>query len=199
MRSPAATGVRGESDGLPGDDEADSIGHESLRGRALALTAPAASRKPSRRALARSQLCPSRSGRYNHAVPRPLPKSALERLGRRIVATDHPERADILQLHELLAGYGPVLASAVERVSAKVGIIPSSRVKTTGTIIEKLRRNGGHTLSSIHDLGGMRLVVTGGRAAQDRMAEGIREAFADGDRAPRLIDRRLTPVHGYRV
>jgi len=147
----------------------------------------------------RLQLCPRRSERYNHSVPRPLSKSALERLGRRIVATDDPQPADIEQLYELLAAYGPVLAAAVDMVSLEIGSIPSSRVKTTGTIVDKLRRNGGHTLSSIHDLGGMRVVVTGGRAAQDEVAEQIRAVFADATRAPRLIDRRLEPVHGYRA
>ncbi|MHB1570601.1 MAG: RelA/SpoT domain-containing protein [Solirubrobacteraceae bacterium] len=141
----------------------------------------------------------NRSWRYNHRVPRPLSKSALERLGRRLVASDPPRRADIEQLHVLLAAYGPVLSSAVDRVSEEVGLIPSSRVKTTSTIMEKLRRNGGHTLSSIHDLAGMRLVVPGGRAAQDQMAERIRGVFMDGVRAPRTIDRRLEPVQGYRA
>jgi ppGpp synthetase/RelA/SpoT-type nucleotidyltranferase len=84
-------------------------------------------------------------------------------------------------------------------VSDGVGIVPSSRVKTTTTLVEKLRRNGGHTLSSIHDLGGMRLVVAGGRAEQDQMAERIRNLFTDGGRAPRMIDRRHEPVQGYRA
>ena len=132
-------------------------------------------------------------------MPRPLSKSALERLGRRLVASDQTERADIEQLHLLLAAYGPVLASAVEVVSAEVGQVPSSRIKNTGTITEKLRRNGGHTLGSIHDLGGMRLVVTGGRAEQDRVGERIRQLFVDEARAPRVIDRRVEPMQGYRA
>jgi len=132
-------------------------------------------------------------------VTRPLSKSALERLGRRLVATDQAEAADIEQLHVLLAAYGPVLASAVDVVSAEVGLVPSSRVKNTGTITEKLRRNGGHTLGSIHDLGGMRLVVSGGRAVQDRVAGQVRELFAADARTPRLIDRRVEPIQGYRA
>ena len=92
-----------------------------------------------------------------------------------------------------------MLAGAVEVVSAEVGQVPSSRVKNTGTITEKLRRNGGHTLGSIHDLGGMRLVVTGGRAEQDRVGERIRQLFVDEARAPRVIDRRVEPMQGYRA
>ena len=92
-----------------------------------------------------------------------------------------------------------MLAGAVEVVSAEVGQVPSSRIKNTGTITEKLRRNGGHTLGSIHDLGGMRLVVTGGRAEQDRVGERIRQLFVDEARAPRVIDRRVEPMQGYRA
>jgi ppGpp synthetase/RelA/SpoT-type nucleotidyltranferase len=132
-------------------------------------------------------------------VPRPLSKSALERLGRRLVATDQAAPGDIERLHVLLAAYGPVLASAVDTVSSEIGLVPSSRLKNTGTIIEKLRRNGGHTLSSIHDLGGMRLVVAGGRTGQDQVAEKIRRLFATEARPPRLIDRRVDPVQGYRA
>jgi ppGpp synthetase/RelA/SpoT-type nucleotidyltranferase len=132
-------------------------------------------------------------------VTRPLSNSALERLGRRLVAGDQPQEQDIEQLHTLLASYGPVLASSVDRVSATIGFVPSSRVKTTATILEKLRRNGGHTLSSVHDLAGMRIVVSGGRTEQDRVAEQICEAFSDGSRTPRTIDRRLQPVQGYRA
>jgi hypothetical protein len=132
-------------------------------------------------------------------VTRPLSKSALERLGRRLVAGDQPQRVDIEQLHLLLGAYGPVLASSVDLVAAEVGLIPSSRVKTTATLVEKLRRNGGHTLSSIHDLAGMRLVVPAGRAEQDRVVEQICGLFVDGARPPRLIDRRVRPVQGYRA
>lgn len=92
-----------------------------------------------------------------------------------------------------------MLAEAVEVVSAEVGVVPSSRVKTTGTIIEKLHRNGGHTLRSIHDLGGMRFVVVGGRDEQDRAAELIRRAFVSGSRPPRIIDRPREPVQGHRA
>jgi hypothetical protein len=143
--------------------------------------------------------CGSRCRRYNQAVPRPLSKSALESLGRRLVASDQPEQADIEQLHVLLAAYGPVLGSAVDAVAAAVGQVPSSRVKNTVTINEKLRRNGGHTLGSMQDLGGMRLVVNGGRDEQDRVAEEVWALFADEVRAPRLIDRRVEPTHGYRA
>lgn len=141
----------------------------------------------------------TRANRYNPSMPRPLSTSALERLGRRLVSADRPAAADIEQLHVLLAGYRPVLSSAAALVAAETGIVPSSRVKNTGTIVEKLRRSGGSKLSSMHDLGGMRLIVTGGRETQDQVVEQIRQLFMDARREPRLIDRRLEPIQGYRA
>lgn len=99
----------------------------------------------------------------------------------------------------MLAAYGPVLSSAAELVAQEVGVVPSSRVKNTGTILEKLHRSGGHTLGSIYDLGGMRLVVDGGRVAQDQVAAQVLDLFANESRGPRLIDRRARPVQGYRA
>lgn len=126
-------------------------------------------------------------------------KCRVRALGQAARRGDRPERADIEQLHVLLGAYGPVLASSVGLVAAEVGSIPSSRVKTTGTIVEKLRRSGGHTLSSMHDLGGMRLVVPGGRAEQDVVVEQVCGVFGGGGRAPKVIDRRVHPVQGYRA
>jgi ppGpp synthetase/RelA/SpoT-type nucleotidyltranferase len=42
-------------------------------------------------------------------------------------------------------------------------------------------------------------VVPGGRIEQDRVVEQIREVFVDGARMPKLIDRRVQPVQGYRA
>jgi len=137
--------------------------------------------------------------RYNLTVPRPLSNSALERLGRRLVATDRPEQSDVEGLHVLLSAYSPVLASAVDAVARDIGVVSASRIKNTGTILEKLRRNGGHTLSSIQDLAGLRVVVDGGRAEQDRVVERLTATFLSAARAPRIVDRRARPVQGYRA
>lgn len=132
-------------------------------------------------------------------VSRPFSRSAIERLGRQLVAADQPGRVQIEQLQVLLTAYGPVLTGAVTLVTEETGVVPSARVKTTGTLLDKLRRNGGHTLSSIHDLGGMRLIVAGDRSGQDELADQIRHLFADGSREPRVVDRRLDPVQGHRA
>jgi ppGpp synthetase/RelA/SpoT-type nucleotidyltranferase len=132
-------------------------------------------------------------------VPRPISNSALERLGRRLVATDHPQQSDIDELHLLLAAYSPVLARTVDAVTTNVGVVSASRIKNTGTILEKLRRGGGHTLSTIQDLAGLRVVIDGGRAEQDRVVQRLVAAFSDTPRPPRVVDRRAQPVKGYRA
>jgi hypothetical protein len=73
------------------------------------------------------------------------------------------------------------------------------RIKTTGTLVDKLRREPHLKLKTIRDVAGARIVIDGGRWEQDRVAERITEAFADCPKAPDLIDRREKPSHGYRA
>ncbi len=102
-------------------------------------------------------------------------------------------------LNELLLAYRAVLSDTVDRVQHVTGLRASSRVKTRTTTIEKLKRHGGSWLKSMQDLAGMRIVVQGGRAVQDRVVERVVAEFAGGRRPPLVIDRRLTPMHGYRA
>lgn len=139
-----------------------------------------------------------RSVRYNDAMALPLSRSQIERLGERLVAGDRPEPEDVAQLNDLLLAYRQVLTQAVERVESATALRPSSRVKTRGTTIEKLRRQGGSWLKSMHDLAGMRLVVLD-RAAQDQVVARLVAEFVDGRRRPEVIDRRKYPSHGYRA
>jgi ppGpp synthetase/RelA/SpoT-type nucleotidyltranferase len=48
-------------------------------------------------------------------------------------------------------------------------------------------------------LAGLRVVVHGTRADQDEIAARIGALFSDGDRQPKLIDRRADPRAGYRA
>jgi ppGpp synthetase/RelA/SpoT-type nucleotidyltranferase len=91
-------------------------------------------------------------------MPRPISTSQIERLGLRLVRAAPPANEDLELLHELLAAYSEVLEGAVERVRVGLSIAPTSRIKNTGTILEKLQRYGGSWLKSIHDLAGMRIV-----------------------------------------
>ncbi|MDO9355770.1 MAG: RelA/SpoT domain-containing protein [Solirubrobacteraceae bacterium] len=131
--------------------------------------------------------------------PLPLSRTQIEKLGKRLVAGDRPDPDDLLLLNELQLAYREVLATTVERVAAVVPYKPTSRVKTQSTTLDKLRLNGGSWLSSIQDLGGMRLVGSFDRNGQDAVVGAIVDVFADADRAPKVVDRRERPSSGYRA
>jgi ppGpp synthetase/RelA/SpoT-type nucleotidyltranferase len=86
---------------------------------------------------------------------------------------------------------------AIARVRDQLSLAPTSRIKNTGTILEKLRRNGGSGLKSMQDLGGMRIVGAFDRRGQDEVVQHVCDLFAGEARAPKVIDRRIEPMHGY--
>lgn len=128
-----------------------------------------------------------------------LTKSQIERLGYRLLGSTQPAGDDLAALHELLLTYGDSLADAVATVQRDLGITPTARIKTTGTILEKLERHGGSWLKSIQDIAGMRIVGNVGRAGQDALVARLIELFADAGRRPKIVDRRADPSHGYRA
>jgi ppGpp synthetase/RelA/SpoT-type nucleotidyltranferase len=131
-------------------------------------------------------------------MTRPLSSSQIERLGIRLIQSAAPADDDLALLHQVLAYYSEVLAGAVERVRG-LELAPTSRVKNTGTILEKLERYGGSWLKSIHDLAGMRIVRIANRNEQDALVERVVRLFSEESRAPRVVDRRAAPVQGYRA
>ncbi|RKQ86618.1 ppGpp synthetase/RelA/SpoT-type nucleotidyltransferase [Solirubrobacter pauli] len=116
-----------------------------------------------------------------------------------MIARDDPADADITELHQLLEAYDDVLTATLTRVRDAIDVAPTSRVKNTGTILEKLERHGGSWLKSIHDLAGMRIVVDRDRNAQDALVSELIKLFGDEAREPKVIDRRESPSHGYRA
>lgn len=132
-------------------------------------------------------------------MPLPLSRSQIDRLGKRLIAADKPTLADVERLNELLLAYREVLTEAVDRVEGATGLRPSSRIKTRGTTIDKLRRGRGSSLKMMQDLAGMRLVVGPTRAEQDAVVAKLVEEFSDGRKEPQVIDRRAVPSHGYRA
>ncbi|WP_217575371.1 hypothetical protein [Streptomyces sp. GbtcB7] len=128
----------------------------------------------------------------------PFSKSQITRLGERLVRADEPSDEDLAALSQLLIAYDDTLASALELVR-DLGFDPTSRVKNTGTILEKLARHGGSWLKSIQDLAGMRIVLDGDRAVQDEAVHLITEAFMSAEREPKIMDRRSQPSQGYRA
>lgn len=134
---------------------------------------------------------------YGLVVAQRMTRSQIERLGVRLVSTSPPAQEDLDTLHELLVVYADALADAVVRVHEHLGIVPTSRVKNTGTILEKLERFGGSWLKSIEDLAGMRIVGGLDRDGQDRLVEQLVALFDHGARPPKVVDRREHPVQGY--
>jgi ppGpp synthetase/RelA/SpoT-type nucleotidyltranferase len=130
-------------------------------------------------------------------VASPLSKSQVERLGKRLVASGEPADADLQLLHELLLSRSSALEVAIACVRDHLQLAPTSRIKNTGTILEKLRRNSGSGLKSMQDLAGMRIVGTFDRRGQDEVVQSVCGLFAGEARAPKVIDRRVAPMHSY--
>jgi ppGpp synthetase/RelA/SpoT-type nucleotidyltranferase len=93
--------------------------------------------------------------------------------------------------------YEAELERAVLRVRSELDVLPTSRVKNTSTILEKLRRHGGSWLKSIQDVAGMRIVDSLDRNGQDALVAEIVTLFGGERRRPRVVDRRARPMHGY--
>jgi hypothetical protein len=140
-----------------------------------------------------------RASRYKWSVRLPLPRTQIEKLGIRLVAESPPDPRDLDALHALLRVYGEVLGETVAVVRAETGLAPTARIKNTGTILEKLHRYGGSWLKSIQDLAGMRIVCDFDRNGQDALVADLVRLLDEKSRSPKVVDRRLAPVQGYRA
>lgn len=132
-------------------------------------------------------------------VPLPFSKNQARRLGERLKAGDRPSVDDLALLESLLEAYDEVLEVAVKKVRDGLNVRISSRIKNTGTILEKLRRPGA-SLNTIQDLAGMRIVMDeGGRRAQDSLVARLLNLFEEPAHPVKQIDRRADPRSGYRA
>lgn len=95
----------------------------------------------------------------------------------------------------------PGVLDQVERQLGELGFEAVTRVKTTGTLVDKLRRDKTLKLRSIHDFAGARIVLglDATRLDQDVAAARIAEEFASCAKPSIMKDRRTTPSHGYRA
>ena len=126
-------------------------------------------------------------------------RSKVERLGRQLLSEFPPSSERVDELHQLLGAYDDALTTAVQRIESVLGVATTSRLKNTGTILEKLRRHGGSFLSKIQDLAGVRIVEDIGIADQNVLMNRVVELFKDGSKLPKVIDRRVDPRQGYRA
>jgi ppGpp synthetase/RelA/SpoT-type nucleotidyltranferase len=153
----------------------------------------------------------------------PISGSAFDRLGKRL-ADGGVTGLDLDQFTEIRLAYGQALEKVQAGLSA-IGLPATGRVKTSGTLVEKLRRTPGLTIRGVHDLAGCRVVlrstqfpagttingqtlqrdheVSDGRFLQDHILKTVLQAFDEQhehvSRAPKVLDRRENPSAGYRA
>lgn len=125
-------------------------------------------------------------------------KSQIDKLGDRL-RKGTPRDGDEELLFAVLQSRRQVLSTVVERLrmiqlADGTSLEPSSRVKTIGTLVEKLQRVG-IGLSSVDDLAGARVVVGESRGTQDLVRDRILELFPGA----KVNDRRVVPSSGYRA
>lgn len=126
-------------------------------------------------------------------MPLPISRSALDALGKRL-RTSQVSPEDWAILEQVLEAYQAAL-DEVQGTLTSVGLVSTSRVKSTGTLVEKLLR--GSSFKSIQDVAGARIVTGGGLEQQDRVVDAIQRVF--GQSSCRTVDRRQSPNHGYRA
>jgi ppGpp synthetase/RelA/SpoT-type nucleotidyltranferase len=134
----------------------------------------------------------------------PISGSQVKKLTKRLRdGAETPE--DLHALADILIYYRQVLERAHTEVARLCAETPHAepmapRVKTLKTTLQKLHRQPDlRSLAQIRDLAGLRVVVHGTRADQDDVVARIATKLPDGDRPPKIIDRRLDPRSGYRA
>lgn len=94
-------------------------------------------------------------------MPRSFSRSQIDKLGRRLAAGGPVAPDDEAMLAQLLRDYRVVLEAVEPLVHRASGATTTGRVKTIGTLVDKLRR--GTRLSAVQDVAGIRVVVGGSR------------------------------------
>jgi hypothetical protein len=118
----------------------------------------------------------------------------IVKLGKRLRDAEEPAPGDLTMLGEVLIQYDQALIATSAQLHS-IGLQPTTRLKTSGTIIDKLRRQPAIDLKHIHDLAGARIVQPMTLDQQDAVASEILNAFPGS----KLLDRRETPSFGYRA
>lgn len=128
----------------------------------------------------------------------------MNALGRRLADSEVPSAADLEMLTQVQDEYMQPLeqtgAILRERLNLErhgtfrgVELTASSRLKTTGPIIDKLRRTT--RLSTMQDIVGYRIVGDLTLRQQDELVAELKKCFSGA----RVVDRRARPMFGYRA
>jgi ppGpp synthetase/RelA/SpoT-type nucleotidyltranferase len=132
-------------------------------------------------------------------VTLPTSRNQIDKLGKRLATLGRVDGSDRELFSQILDYYQSVLDD-VCAILGTSNFRPTSRVKTTTTLAEKLSREHGIQLSRINDVAGARVVVEGGHLAQDAAVQGIVDLFSEEEsHKPLVIDRRVDPRQGYRA
>ncbi|MFF6774383.1 hypothetical protein ACFY8W_12550 [Streptomyces sp. NPDC012637] len=137
-----------------------------------------------------------------------MSKSAIQRLGKRLQEPDGATDDALSQLEELLIDYDDLLSAArgvidnlCDALSWPLGV--THRLKTTDTLIQKLRRakeKGESTnLARVQDIAGIRVSGDITLTEQNDLRDMIIEAFTKQGHTCTMRDRREEPVVGYRA
>jgi hypothetical protein len=124
----------------------------------------------------------------------PFSGSQIDKLGVRLRDQDVPTEADLRMLSELLIAHDGAMRLVADSVR-EIGVEPTTRLKSTGMIIEKLRRSRKLTLRHIQDLAGARVVRPMTLDEQDELVRALVRLWPDAT----VVDRRVTPSFGYRA
>jgi hypothetical protein len=84
------------------------------------------------------------------AVPLSISGSQLNKLGKRLASPEPISDHDYAMLAQVAEHYQAIL-DKVEEQLRRLGFQATTRVKTTGTLIDKLRRSPHLPLKTIHD------------------------------------------------
>ena len=149
--------------------------------------------------LATQSLQPASTAATIGPVTLPTSRNQIDKLGKRLATLGRVDGSDRELFSQILDYYQSVLDD-VCAILGTSNFRPTSRVKTTTTLAEKLSREHGIQLSRINDVAGARVVVEGGHLAQDAAVQGIVDLFSEEEsHKPLVIDRRVDPRQGYRA
>ena len=122
-----------------------------------------------------------------------MTKSQINKLGEKLRKAFELDAETLWRLQQVRASYDEPMLGA-QTLLRELGFEATSRLKTTNTIIEKLRRERTR-LSEMQDIGGLRIVSEVDLTKQDEIVKTIVDVFP----ITRVIDRRSRPTHGYRA
>ena len=122
-----------------------------------------------------------------------MTKSQINKLGEKLRKVFELDEDTLSQLQQFRASYDEPMFKA-QTLLMNLGFEATSRLKTTNTIIEKLRRERTR-LAEMQDIGGLRIVSEADLTKQDQIVKRIVDTF----HITKMIDRRRRPTHGYRA